>query len=138
MTRGVTVALALALACAAPLAAADKAEKAKKPVGTWTRTQGEATVTFDIKADGLTVTLAGGADRSIEVVADYGLSKDGVLFGRVSKATKKGVDGGPEEGDLFSFRFKAEKDKFTISDLNSPKTNDEARKLVEGEYEKKK
>ena len=45
-------------------------------------------------------------------------SKDGVLFGRVSKATKKGVDGGPEEGDLFSFRFKADKDKLTISDLS--------------------
>jgi uncharacterized protein (TIGR03066 family) len=135
MTRWVLAALALGLVCAAPLAAADAT---KKPVGTWTKSEGDVSVTFDIKKDGgLTVTLKGG-DRKIEVTGDYGLSKDGVLFARISKIKKENVDGGPEEGDLFSFRYKVEKDKLVISDLNAPKTDDQAKKLVEGDYEKKK
>jgi hypothetical protein len=134
MTRWLTAAAAVCLLCAAPLAAADAA---KKPVGTWTRTEGDVSVTFDIKKDGaLQVTLKGG-DRKIDVTADYGLSKDGVLFARISKIKKENIDGGPDEGDLFSFRYKVEKDKLVISDLNSPKTSDEAKKLVEGDYAKK-
>jgi hypothetical protein len=133
MTRWVTAALALGLVCAAPLAAADDA---KKPVGTWTKTEGDLTITFVIKKDGMDVSLKGG-DRKIAVTADYGLSKDGVLFARISKITKENADG-PDEGDLFSFRYKVEKDKLVISDLNSPKTSDEAKKLVEGDYTKSK
>jgi hypothetical protein len=130
MTRWVTAALAVAVVCAAPLAAADQP---KKPTGAWTKTEGDLTITFDIKAEGMTVALKGG-DRKFEVTADYGVSKDGVLFGRVSKIVKENADGGPEEGDLFSFRFKVEKDKITLSELNSPKTNDDVKKLIEGDY----
>ncbi len=132
MTRWVTAAVALCLVCAAPLAAADKA---KTPVGTWTKTEGDHTVTFVIKKDGMNVTLKGG-DHKIDVTADYGLSKDGVLFARIAKITKENVDNGPEEGDLFSFRYKVEKDKLVISDLNSSKTSEEAKRLVEGDYTK--
>ncbi len=132
MTRWVP-ALALAVLCAAPLAAADQA---KKPVGTWTKTEGDLTLTFDIKADGLTFVMKGG-DRKIEVTADYGVTKDGIAFGRVSKVTRENTEGGPEEGDLFSFRYKVEKDKMTVSDVNSPKTNEDVKKLIEGDYESK-
>jgi hypothetical protein len=135
MTRWVTAALVLGLACAVPAAAADEA---KKPLGTWTKKEGDATITFAIKADGMSVVLKGEGDRKIEVEADYGLSKDGVLFARVSKITRTGIEGGPDEGELFSFRFKLDKDKLTISDLSAPKTSDEAKKLVEGDYEKEK
>ncbi|HKI35263.1 MAG TPA: hypothetical protein VKA46_25625 [Gemmataceae bacterium] len=135
MTRWVIAALVVGVICAAPLAAA---EPAKKPVGTWTKKEGETTITFRIKADGLTASLKGEGDRKIEVTADYGTSKDGVLFARVSKITKNNIEGGPEVGDLFSFHFKVEKDKLVISELNSPKTSDEAKKLVEGDYEKEK
>jgi hypothetical protein len=135
MARWVTAALALTLVCAAPLAAADEA---KKPLGTWTKKEGEVTITFQIKADGMHVTLKGDGDRKMEVDSDYGLSKDGVLFGRVSKITRSGLEGGPDEGDLFSFRFKIDKDKLTLSDLTSPKTSEEAKKLIEGDYEKAK
>jgi hypothetical protein len=135
MARWVIAALALTLACAAPAAAADDA---KKPVGTWTKSEGGPTITFTIKADGLSIVLKGEGDQKIEVEADYGVSKDGVLFARISKITKTGIEGGPDEGDLFSFRFKVEKDKLTISDLSAPKTDENARKLVEGDYEKSK
>jgi hypothetical protein len=133
MTRWVTAAVAVCLVCAAPLGAADEA---KKPLGTWTKTQGDVTVTFVIKKDGLDATIKGGNFKTA-VTADYGLSKDGVLFARISKITKENMDGGPEVGDLFSFRYKVEKDKLVISDLMAPKTSDEGRKLVEGDYEKK-
>jgi hypothetical protein len=135
MARWVTAALALTLACAAPAAAA---ADAKKPLGTWTKSEGGTTITFNIKADGMSIVLKGEGDQKIEVEADYGLSKDGVLFARISKLTKTGIDGGPDEGDLFSFRFKLDKDKLTISDLSAPKTSDEAKKLVEGDFEKSK
>jgi hypothetical protein len=134
MTRWVT-ALALALVVVAPLAAADAA---KKPLGTWTRTAGDATVSFHFKADGLTVVLKGEGDRKIEALADYGVSKDGVVFGRISKVTRTGIEGGPEEGDLFSFRLKVEKDKATLSDLGGTHVNEDAKRLVEGDYEKAK
>lgn len=138
MTRWLPAAVAFCLVCAAPLAAADKDAKAKSPAGTWTKSEGDVSVTFDIKKDNtLTVTLKGG-DRLIETTGDYGLSKDGVLFARISKIKKENVDGGPEEGDLFSFRYKLEKDKLVISDLNVPKTGEEGKKLVEGDYDKKK
>lgn len=134
MTRWATTALALTLFCAAPLAAADEV---KKPMGTWTKKEGDFMVTFQIKADGMHVTLKGEGDRKIDVDADYGVTKDGVLFGRVNKCKKEGAEG-PEEGDLFSFRFKVEKDKMTISDLTAHKISDEAKKLVEGDYAKEK
>jgi len=129
MTRWVLAVLALTLVCATPLSAADEV---KKPIGTWIK-KGNPTITFNIKADGLTATVKG--DNTTEVFADYGLSKDGVLFARVNKVKKDGGDG-PEEGDLFSFRFKVEKDKLVLSDLSGAKVNAEIKQIVEGDYEK--
>src|SRR5438477_1041041 len=134
MTRWVTAALALTLACAVPAAAADEV---KKPVGTWLKKDGERAVTFQIKADGMHVVLKAGEDQKVEVDADYGVTKDGVLFGRISKVMKPGGEG-PEEGDLFSFHFKVEKDKLVITDLTGTKVSDDAKKFVEGDYEKDK
>jgi hypothetical protein len=138
MVRWVTAALALGLVGAAPLGAADKAEDGKKPLGTWTRKIDQGTVTFQIKADGLHVILKGDDDHKIDVAADYGVTKDGVLFGRVNKVTKENVSGGPEDGDLFSFRFKVEKGKLTVSDLNSSRGGEQAKQHIEGEYEQQK
>ncbi len=134
MARWVTAALSLTLACALPAAAADEA---KKPVGTWTKSDGERTVTFQFKADAMHVVLKAGEDQKIEVDADYGVTKDGIVFGRIGKVTKPGNDG-PDEGDLFSFRFKVEKDKFVLSDLTGSKINEDAKRLVEGDYAKAK
>ncbi len=133
MTRWAAAVLALVVVGAVPLAAADEP---KKPVGTWIKKQDEHTVTFHIKADGMRVILKGDGDRKIEADIDYGLTKDGILFGRISKVTPGG--NGPEEGDLFSFRFKIEKDKLVLSDLTGTHINDDAKKIVEGDYEKEK
>ena len=134
MTRWVTAALALTLACAVPATAADEV---KKPVGTWTKKEGNITITFQIKDGGMHVALKGEGDQKFDVDADYGVTKDGVLFGRVNKVEKSG-GAGPEEGELFSFRFKVEKDKFTLSDLTGTKVDEGAKKVIEGDYEKEK
>ncbi len=107
----------------------------KKPIGTWKRTAGDHSITFTIKGDTLRVVMKGG-DNVVEVDADYGVSKDGVLFGRISKGAKEGE--GPSEGDLFSFRFKIAKETLTLSELKTPHDSAEARELVEGEYRKQK
>ncbi len=138
MPRRTLAALVVALLCVVPGLAEDKkkTDGPKKPVGTWTRSAGDAKVTFAIKADGLRITIARG-EAKIEADADYGVSKDGTLFGRLNKVTKSGIEGGPSEGDLFSFSTKVEKDKMTIGDLKSSGgVNDDARQLVEGDYEK--
>jgi hypothetical protein len=126
--------LALVVTFTAGLAADEKA--AKKPLGSWTKPVGERTLTFDIKADTLIVTLAEG-DKSFVATAAYGVTSEGVLFGTFTKIEKKGLEEGPAKGDLFSFAFSATKDELTVSDLKGTKVNEEAAKHVEGVYKKK-
>jgi hypothetical protein len=123
---------------AAPLLAADPPAKKTKPVGAWVRETGDWKLTFDIKADDtLTVKLSNGT-VSFQIQADYGVTKDGTLFGYLTGIKKVGEDNGPSEGDMFSFRFKIDKDTLTLSDLGGTHVNAEAKNLVEGEYKKSK
>jgi hypothetical protein len=139
MTRRLIMALGIVVLLGSVLLAAeDEKGKAKKPVGTWKRTVGDNSVTFEIQADTLKCTI-GLSGNSIEVEADYSVSKDGVLFGRISKVTKKGTDGGPSEGDLFSFKVAVDKDTMTTSELKSSAGDvGDAKELFEGEYKKEK
>ena len=137
MLRWTMSTVCVVLLCANLTWAADKATKAPaKPIGTWTKTEGEITITFQIKADDLQVILKMGEDRAMTVTADYGISKDGHLFARISKVSLKGVDNGPGEGEMFSFRFKLDKNKLTMSDLVHKEANEDAKRFVEGDYEK--
>jgi uncharacterized lipoprotein YbaY len=130
VTRWTTALFVLAVCFLLPVNAADA--PAKKPAGSWTRKAGDMTITFTFKADSLEARVSNGT--TIEVQADYGLTKDGTLFGIVTKATKTGTDQGPSEGDLFSFRVKVEKDTLTISDLKGTAGGEGAKNAVEGEY----
>jgi hypothetical protein len=140
MIRWVTAALAVTVVCAAPLAAADPAEK---PVGAWTKKEGDISVTIQIKPDGLTITVgiadkkSTTGDRKYDAAAEYSV-KDGVLSGSIGKSVSYGIEGAPGAGDMYSFRFKVEKGKLVISELKSPKISDEAKKIIEGTYEKQK
>ncbi len=134
MYRVLTTAAALALLAAvlpatAPVSGGDT--KPARPSGTWTRTAGDFEVRFDFQADTLKCTLSGGG-VTIAIDADYAVARDGTVFGRISKVDKAG-GGGPNVGDLFSFKFKVKGDTLTISDLG-PETNADARQLVEGDY----
>ena len=84
------------------------------------------------KTDTLKCTLSGGG-ITIAIDADYGMAKDGSIFGRISKVEKKGTEFGPNAGDLFTFHVRAKGDTLTLSDLG-PANNADARQLVEGDY----
>jgi hypothetical protein len=130
------------IACCLALPAITLAEEkvAKKPVGTWVRESGGHKLAFAIKADNtLTITL-GSSEGSVSAEAAYGVTADGTLFGVLTKVEKKGIENGPQKGDLFSFDFSAGKSEMTISNLKGTRTNEDAARVVEGVYglEKKK
>jgi len=109
----------------------------KKPIGSWKHTAGDNTVSFHFGPETVrTVVDAGG--NTLEVEADYGVSKDGIVFGRIFKVTKKGIDEGPAEGELFSFKVVIDKETMTVSDFKTLNENDAAKQLVQGEYTKEK
>lgn len=133
--------LVFGLLLAAPLAPAraedkPKAKAVKKPVGTWVRKVDETTLTFVIKEDGMTITVKDGNGGTLEIEADYGVTKDGVLYGCMTKVTKKNIDPPTDKGDLFSIAFSISGKELTVSDLKGTHANDDARKLVEGVYQK--
>ena len=137
MTRLTTLALGMVVLLAGAALAYADTEGGKKPLGTWKRSAGDTTITFEFKGDSVRCTIVTG-DNSMDVSADYGLTKDGVVFGRVNKVTKKGMEGGPSEGDLFSFRVAVEKEAFTLSELKAQDAGDDVKQLFEGEYKKEK
>jgi hypothetical protein len=119
----------------ASFAVADGDKAASKPLGTWKRSAGDNSIIFEFKTDVLRCTIATNGN-TIEAEADYGITKDGIIFGRISKVTKKGTEDGPTEGELFSFRIKVEKDMTTVSDLKTSTESPEAQQLLHGEYKK--
>lgn len=133
MTRSLTALLTVAILA---VSAANAADDTAKPVGNWKRSLGENSVQFDIKTDGMQVTLKGGDGASMIIDTSY-TYKDGVLSGTIKKVERKGFDGGPSEGDKFSFRVKVDKDKLIVSELKGT-DSDEAKQLIEGDYKKEK
>ena len=136
MGRVTTVALVMLFLLVSATLGADEKETKKQLAGTWTRTVGENAITFTFKGDTLHAVLKAGRNTT-EVDANYGVSKDDVLFGRISKV-KKEDSNGPSEGELFSFQFKIHNKTLTVSDLKTLTDSAEARELVEGEYHKQK
>lgn len=105
-------------------------ERPKKPLGTWSKTAGEKKVTFTFKPDTLTVSIVDG-NSTISVETEYSVTKSGRIYGIVTKA-----EGGPTEGDMFSFKFTAVDKKMTIEDLKATHESPDAQQLIQGEYEK--
>jgi hypothetical protein len=110
---------------------------AKKPSGSYSRAAGDRKVTWTFKDDTLAIAIKIG-EGSIHYDASYGVTKDGVLFGVMTKAEKKGPTGGPDKGDLFSFQFTLGMGELKISDLKGTAVDDEAKRLVEGTYKQEK
>ena len=105
----------------------------KKPLGTWVRESNGNKFVFAIKAESMTITVTT-AEGSLTAEASYGVTSDGTLFGILTKVEKKGVENGPQKGDLFGFDFSANKKELTISNLKGTRTSDDAAKATEGVY----
>jgi hypothetical protein len=136
MVRSSTALLAvLALAACAP--AADKADG--KPLGTWShKLADDTTVTFTFAADKLKCEILTSSGGTLLLDGAYGVTDDGTVFGVITRAEKKGVDAGPEKGELFGFKVKLDKDRLTVSDYRGSVERPEGKGLIEGEYKKSK
>jgi hypothetical protein len=119
-----------------PGLAEEKKATPKKPIGTWLREVGDNKLLFTFKEGGASFTMEGPNETSLTAHSAYGVTEDNTLFGIVTMVEKKGVDNGPEKGQLFSFTFKIEGDTMTVSDLNGTNINDDARNLIHGDYKK--
>ena len=124
-----------AMAFLVVVAAAVCAAEAQQPQpisGTWKKTAGDYSLSFQFKGRTMHFSMAEG-NKTLDVFADFGTSKNGHVFGRVNKVERNGIDGGPEEGDLFSFRYEMTKDMLTVNDLRGT-DSDQAKNLIQGEY----
>ncbi len=113
------------------LTAAEPApEPARKPLGTWEHKVADNLIRLQFTPDLLTVHIEGGATR-IDLKADYGVTRNGTVFGILTQVEKDGADS-PNAGDLFSFKVEFTKDKLTLSELKPD--GDQARALLHGNY----
>ncbi len=62
----------------------------------------------------------------LDVWADYALSRDGYLFGRIFKVNRKGIDEGPTAGELFSFSYAVKDKRLSITELKGTEATMEA------------
>jgi hypothetical protein len=126
-----TVALSAMLVSVLTLSAGEPS--AKKPLGTWTRTKDDTTITFKFTGDTLHYTSEGGLGKLV-VDADYAMSKDGkVLFGRIH-TIKEGM--GPDKGDLFSFGCAVKGNTLSITDFKGTGATALAATFIQGDYKK--
>src|SRR5262245_10385676 len=119
MVRLLSLALALPALGAVP-APADTPKAPDRPVGVWSREVGATKLRFTIRAERLVRRVEDDAGNTVDARAAYGVTEDGTLFGIVTGADTKGAgQEPPRKGELFSFRYKLDKDTLTISDLQS-------------------
>ena len=97
------------------------------PIGTWRKT--EMPVTLTITAEKLIWV-----DGTNRLEADYGLTKDGMLFGIITKISGQTFVNGPGEDDPFSFRFRADSDDLNVRAIKGVASSNLAR--MAGRYTK--
>lgn len=114
---------------------ADKPTTKPKLEGSFSRSIGEGDVTLDFSG-GLLKIVINTSGAELTSTSDYGVTKDGVLFGVMTKVDAKGIDNPPEVGFPFSFKVERKDDELTVSELRGT-DSDVAKRLMEGKYKKK-
>jgi hypothetical protein len=112
-----------------------KTDDKAKLKGTWVReAEGlEIKIAF-VKADEMTISVTAG-DNSVKVINSYKVEKDGTIKGTVKDIEEKGeFPGKPPKGLEFSFKFKIDGKKATLTDFQAG-DDEGAKAVVEGEYE---
>jgi hypothetical protein len=102
----------------------------------WMRRIGDHTVILEITPKFLRLIVTRG-DDFCRVEADYSMTGDGILFGRVRGVTKEGTKEGPSPGDLFSVRFELDQTTLVLCDVQGHFEHGRARHFIEGRYEPK-
>lgn len=128
-------ALALLVGSGATIAQDKKAPKDKPPV--WERSASGVDLTIEFGKDTLKMTATrdeNGATITCKTTTD----KDGTIKATVTDVVEKGsFPPKPAKGFEFSFKWKVKDDTATLSDLKGDGLDD-ARGVLEGEYQKKK
>src|SRR5262245_46416261 len=129
------LAAAVIVAFAVPVLADEKID-AKKLKGSWLREVQGTKLLYKFKDDTKMEAhlTPAGADKPIVVSVDYTI-KDGVLSGLITKVDNGGDQGGPQQGDKFSFKLEVGKETLIVSDLKGVE-GEQVKQLVEGEYKK--
>ena len=126
--------VALVLLCG-PAAADDKDKPGLS--GTWTREANGLDLKFVFAKDTLKVSAFAG-DNGVTVTCKYTVEKDGTVKATVTKVEEKGsFPSKPPEGLEFSFKWKVKGDTATLDDVKGKELED-AKAVLEGEYQKKK
>ncbi len=102
------------------------------PIGTWKKTEMPApshSGTLTITAEKLIWV-----DGTNRLEADYGLTRDSMLFGIITKISGQTFLNGPGEDDTFSFRFRADSDELNVRGIKGLASANLAR--IVGRYTK--
>jgi uncharacterized protein YkuJ len=109
----------------------------KKPVGTWVKKAEGFELKFTFKKDNVFVFDMSNGSDGCTMESKCTFEKDGTVKCEVTKFEKKGnFDAAKEVGYKFSFKFDAKDKKATVSKIEGNDIDDQAKALVEGEYEK--
>lgn len=140
MFRPLFVAFALAVLAPAGSAPADDKKDDKKPAlsGTWTREANGLDLKIDFAGKD-TFKISAFADQNgVIATCKYTADKDGLVKAKVTKVEVKGdFQNKPAVGLELSFKWKAKGDIATLDDLTGDGLEN-AKPVVEGEYERKK
>ena len=116
--------------------AEDKKEADKPLMGAYKRTSGEHTLTFTFKKDGKLDYLVAIGEASGTLECKYTKEKDGTVKCEVENFVKKGdFPVTKEKGYKFSFKAEAKKTAIAVSEFTGDEVNDDAKKILEGDYE---
>lgn len=135
-------ALAVLALATAGLAADDKKDDKKALTGVWAREAGGIDLKFDFdavkdKKDVMKITVLAG-DNGVVVTCKYKVEKDNKVKLTVTEVEEKGTfPQKPPKGLEIGFVWKVKGDTATLDELTGEGI-EEAKPLLEGEYEKKK
>lgn len=134
MVRMFALATLFATLCLGNVLAADPT--AKNLQGTWVKSFDDFKLELTFTENKLNISVAKG-DAKFQLDTDYSAGRDGTVFGRIISIKEEGITPATEKGDLFSMVFDVQDGKVIVKDLKGTNTNEDAKKLVEGEYKKK-
>lgn len=127
----------LALALLMGTVAAEDKKDAKDKVVSWEREANGFDLKFDFSKDTLKINAFNG-ENGVIISCKTTIDKKGLVKATVTDVEEKGTfPQKPAKGLEFSFVWKIEGDKATLSDLMGEGV-EEAKPLAEGEYKKKK
>ena len=134
------IALTLATFAGSPAPADDKKDDKGTPAasGTWLREANGLDVKLEFGDKSTFKLTVLGGENGVTVTCKYTVGKDGALKAEITKVEEKGnFPAKPPVGQEFSFKWKVKGDMGTLDDLKGENL-DNAKPVLEGDYEKKK